>query len=89
MQILITAYTDKFSLNRHPCKLDRLDFVEYHKSKLYIMTDSDEDISISQNSKNHTGVRKLRLRNQVRIKLFYIILQLTLHSDDKLCVYCM
>ena len=46
------------------------------------MTDSDEDISISQNSKNHTGIRKLRLRNQVRIKLFYIILQLTLHSDD-------
>ena len=51
------------------------------------MTDSDEEISISQNSKNHTGTRKLRLRNQVRIKLFHIILQLTLHSDDKLCVY--
>ena len=53
------------------------------------MTDSGEDISISQNSKNHTGMRKLRLRNRVRIKLFYIILQFTLHSDDKLCVYCM
>ena len=51
------------------------------------MTDSDEEISISQ--KNHTGMRKLRLRNQVRIKLFHIILQLALHSDDKLCVYCM
>ena len=50
------------------------------------MTDSDEEISISQNSKNHTGMRKLRLRNQVRIKLFHIILQLTLHSDAKLCV---
>ena len=50
------------------------------------MTDSDEEISISQNSKNHTGMRKLRLRNQVRIKLFHIIVQLTLHSDDKLCV---
>ena len=89
MQILTAAYIDKFSLNRHPCKLDHLDFVEYHKSKLYIMTDSDEEISISQNSKNHTGMRKLRLRNQIRIKLFHIILQLTLHSDDKLCVYCM
>ena len=53
------------------------------------MTDSDEEISISQNSKNHTGMRKLRLRNQVGIKLFHIILQLTLNSDDKLCVYCM
>ena len=55
------------------------------------MTDSDEEIqiSVSQNSKNHTGMRKLRLRNQVRIKLLHIILQLTLHSDDKLCVYCM
>ena len=53
------------------------------------MTDSDEEIAISQNSKNHTGMRKLRLRNQIRIKLFHIILQLTLHSDDKLCVYCM
>ena len=61
------------------------------------MTDSDEEISISQNSKIqnslsfkiHTGMRKLRLRNQIRIKLFHIILQLTLHSDDKLCVYCM
>ena len=53
------------------------------------MTDSDEDISISQNSKNHTGMRKLRLRNQVRIKLFYIILQLTLHSDDNfVCTVC-
>ena len=52
------------------------------------MTDSDEQISISQNSKNHTGMRKLRLRNQIRIKLFPI-LQLTLHSDDKLCVYYM
>ena len=31
-------------------------------------------------------MRKLRLRNQVRIKLFPILLQLTLHSDDKLCV---
>ena len=53
------------------------------------MTDSDEEISMSQNSKNHTGMRKLRIRNQARIKLFYIILQLTFHSDDKLCVYCM
>ena len=42
------------------------------------MTDSDEENSIPQNSKNHTGMRKLRLRNQVRIKLFHIILQLTL-----------
>ena len=55
------------------------------------MTDSDEDISISQNSKNHTGMRKLRQRNQVRINLNKLvrISQLTLHSDDKLCVYCM
>ena len=52
------------------------------------MTDSDEEISFSQNLKNHTGMRKLRLRNQMRIKLFNIILQLTLHSDDKLYVYC-
>ena len=52
------------------------------------MTDSDEEIYITQNSKNHTGMGKLRLRNQIRIKLFHIILQLTLHSDDKLCVYC-
>ena len=89
MQILTTAYIHKFRLKRHLCKLDRLDFVEYHKSKLYIMTDSDEEIYITQNSKNHTGMRKLQLRNQIRIKLFHIILQLTLHSDDKLCVYCM
>ena len=54
------------------------------------MTDSDEEISISQNSKNHTGMRKLRLRNQVRIKLFHIKLQLTLHSDDInfVCTVC-
>ena len=45
------------------------------------MTDSDEEISISQNSKNHTGMRKLRLRNQVRIKLFHIILQLKRKSS--------
>ena len=57
------------------------------------MTDSGEEISISQNSKNHTGMRKLRLRNQVRIKLFYIILLLTLHSAlcalyvEQLCVF--
>ena len=69
------------------------------------MSDSDEEIYITQNSfisaeiaesdviddvRNHTGLRKLRLpRSQIRIKLFHIILQLTLHSDDKLCVYCM
>ena len=51
------------------------------------MTDSDEEIYISQNSKNHTGMRKPRLRNQIRVKLFHIILQLTLHSHDKICVY--
>ena len=52
------------------------------------MTDSDGEIYITENSKNHTGMRKLRPpRNQKRIKLFHIILQLTLHSDDKLCVY--
>ena len=28
------------------------------------MTDSDEEISIFQNSKNYTGMRKLRLRNK-------------------------
>ena len=53
------------------------------------MTDSVEEIYINRNSKSHTGMGKLRLRNQIRIKLFHIILQLTLHSDDKpVCTVC-
>ena len=38
------------------------------------MTDSDEDIFISQKEESHWH-EELRLRSQVRIKLFHIILQ--------------